>query len=70
MYPKGTNEENWIEAVKDATVVEDALQPSVTPPWKTPKAFWYAGKVTRLQTGAQDEGNAERWKRSRSWNGD
>ena len=63
MFPKGTNEEVWIEAVKGAAVDQDALQLSVYPTWKIPRTFWHVGKVSWWQTGATVEGTEERWKR-------
>ena len=64
IVPKGTNE-CLIEAVREATVGDGALQPSVGPPRMKPTAFWYAGEETWYQTGPQEEGSAEIWKRSR-----
>ena len=34
------------------------------------REFWHTGKVNRWQSGAREEGNAERWNRSRTWKGD
>ena len=49
---------------------EGTWQPSVSLPWKKPKAFWNAGEESWWQTGVQEkEGNEEVWKRSRSWKG-
>ena len=56
---KTTNEEIWIEKVKDTTVDEEAVQPT-TCQWKKPSALWQTGKVRWWQTGAQEEGTGER----------
>ena len=47
----------------------DALQLSVTPPWKKPKAFCDVVQEIRWQMVAREDGNEERWKRSRSSKG-
>ena len=56
-FPKCTHEEVWIEAMRDATMGEDALQPSVSPPWKKP-----TGNLGDRELVAEEHSRRKQWR--------